>query len=467
MFEGAVYVQRRKLLKRRMRSGLLLFPGNQESPMNYPANTYPFRQDSSFLYFFGLDTPGVAAVIDVDAGTETIFGDDITLEDVIWMGDLPTIKDRAAAVGVKRTTPLARLDETIAQARKKGRPIHFLPPYRPETLTRLSDLLGVRPQEVRKRVSSELIRAVVAQRSTKTEEEVAEIEKSLAVSGRMYSAAMATIRPGLYESAIVGAIEGIALAHGCLTAFPTIVTMNGHIFHNQYHSNRLEKGRLLVIDSGVSSARGYASDITRTIPVSGAFSRKQREIYEIVLKGQLQAIAAMRPGARFKDIHLATARTMASGLKDIGLMTGDVDEAVSAGAHALFFPHGLGHMIGLDVHDMEGLGEDYVGYDETVTRSKQFGLAYLRVARELRPGFVLTVEPGIYFVPALIERWQAEKRFAQFINYTQVEGYRDFTGIRIEDDVLVTEKGSRVLGKPIPKKAGDLEKARAAAKAKR
>ena len=467
MFEGAVYVQRRKLLKRRMRSGLLLFPGNQESPMNYPANTYPFRQDSSFLYFFGLDTPGVAAVIDVDAGTETIFGDDITLEDVIWMGDLPTIKDRAAAVGVKRTTPLARLDETIAQARKKGRPIHFLPPYRPETLTRLSDLLGVRPQEVRKRVSSELIRAVVAQRSTKTEEEVAEIEKSLAVSGRMYSAAMATIRPGLYESAIVGAIEGIALAHGCLTAFPTIVTMNGHIFHNQYHRNRLEKGRLLVIDSGVSSARGYASDITRTIPVSGAFSRKQREIYEIVLKGQLQAIAAMRPGARFKDIHLATARTMASGLKDIGLMTGDVDEAVSAGAHALFFPHGLGHMIGLDVHDMEGLGEDYVGYDETVTRSKQFGLAYLRVARELRPGFVLTVEPGIYFVPALIERWQAEKRFAQFINYTQVEGYRDFTGIRIEDDVLVTEKGSRVLGKPIPKKAGDLEKARAAAKAKR
>ncbi|MFZ2054167.1 MAG: aminopeptidase P family protein [Candidatus Aminicenantales bacterium] len=467
MFERAVYTQRRNVLKKQVRSGLLLFPGNEESPMNYPANTYPFRQDSSFLYFFGLDTPGVAAVIDVDAGTETIFGDDITLEDVIWMGDLPKIKDRAAAVGVKRTAPLARLDETITQARKKDRPVHFLPPYRSETLNRLSGLLSVQPQKVRRRVSAELIKAVVNQRSTKNEEEVAEIEKSLAVSRQMYSVAMAMARPGLYERDVVGAIEGLALAQGCMTAFPTILSMNVHVFHNQDHGHRLKKGRLLVIDSGVSSARGYASDITRTIPVSGTFSQKQREVYEIVLEAQLQAIAAMRPGARFKDIHLATAKTMASGLKGIGLMKGDIDEAVAAGAHALFFPHGLGHMIGLDVHDMEGLGEDYVGYDASVKRSKQFGLAYLRMARELKSGFVLTVEPGIYFVPALIDRWQAEKRLAQFIHYSQVERYRDFTGIRIEDDVLVTKKGSRVLGKPIPKKAGDIEKAMAAAKVKR
>jgi Xaa-Pro aminopeptidase len=467
MFERAVYVKRRKLLKEQMRSGLVLFLGNRESPMNYPANTYPFRQDSSFLYFFGLDTPGLAAVVDIDAGTETLFGDDITLEDVIWMGELPKIKDRAAAVGVKKSAPLTRLDETIVQARKKGRAIHFLPPYRADTLARLSDLLISQPQEVLQRVSRELIGAVVAQRSAKSEEEVTEIEKSLAVSYQMYSAAMATVRPGLYESDILGTIESIPLARGCMTAFPTILSMNVHVFHNQDHGNKLEKGRLLVIDSGVSSALGYASDITRTIPVSGTFSRKQREIYEIVLKGQLKAIAAMRPGVKFKDIHLAASRTMALGLKEIGLLKGDIEEAVAAGAHALFFPHGLGHMIGLDVHDMEGLGEDDVGYDETVKRSNQFGLAYLRMARELRPGFVLTVEPGVYFIPALIDHWQSEKRHAQFINYAQVEKYRAFTGIRIEDDVLITQKGSRVLGKSIPKKAQNIEKAMAAAKAGR
>ncbi len=449
-----------------MKDGLLLFLGNEESPMNYPANTYPFRQDSSFLYFFGLDTAGLAAVIDVDTGTESIFGDDTTLEDVIWMGDLPTIKERAAAVGVKKTAPFAQLAETIDRARKKGRPVHFLPPYRPETSARVSGLLGVRLPDVRKHVSAELIKAVVAQRSTKSAAEVAEIEKSLAVSRQMYAVAMRTVRTGLRESDVVGAIEGLVRAHGLLTAFPTILSMNVHIFHNQDHGRRMKKGRLLVIDSGVSSAHGYASDITRTIPVSGTFSLKQREIYEIVLKGQLQAIAAMRPGASFKDIHLATAKTMASGLKEIGLMKGDVEEAVAAGAHALFFPHGLGHMIGLDVHDMEGLGEDYVGYDKTVKRSQQFGLAYLRMAKELRPGYVLTVEPGIYFVPALIDRWRGEKRCAQFIDYSQVEKYRNFTGVRIEDDVLITGNGSRVLGRPIPKKAGDIEKAMAAGKEK-
>lgn len=467
MFESTVYIRRRQLLKKRMKSGLLLFLGNEESPMNYPGNTYPFRQDSSFLYFFGLDTPGLAAVIDVDARTETIFGDDITLEDVIWMGELPALKERAAAVGIKRTSPRARLDETIAQARKKGRPVHFLPAYRPETWARLADLLILRPQSIKPHVSAELIKAVVAQRSVKSDEEVGEIEKSLAVSREMYAAALTKIRPGLYERDIVGAMEGIALAHGCPTAFPTILSMDAHVFHNAFHGHKLEKGRLLVIDSGVSSVLGYASDITRTLPVGGTFSMKQREIYEIVLKGQLQAIAAMRPGVRFKDIHLATARTMALGLKEIGLMKGDMDEAVAAGAHALFFPHGLGHMIGLDVHDMEGLGEDYVGYDETVKRSRQFGLAYLRMAKELRPGFVLTVEPGIYFIPPLIDSWKAEKRFTQFIQYPRVEEYRRFTGIRIEDDVLVTKQGRRVLGQPIPKKAGEIEKAIAAARAKK
>lgn len=467
MFRSTVYTKRRKLLRKQIKSGLILFLGNDESPMNYPSNTYPFRQDSSFLYFFGLATPGLAAVVDVDTGTETVFGDDITLENVIWMGDLPKMKERAAAVGVRQTAPLARLKETVSQVRKAGRRIHFLPPYRPETLARLSGLLTLQPRNVRELVSIDLVNAVVAQRSTKSEEEVAEIEKALAVSREMYAVGMAMARPGLFERDIVGAIEGIALAHGCPTAFPTILTMNVHVFHNHYHGHKLEKGRLLVIDSGVSSALGYASDITRTIPVSGFFSSRQKDIYEIVLSGQNQAIAGMRPGVRFKDIHLATARTMASGLKEIGLMKGDTDEAVEEGAHALFFPHGLGHMIGLDVHDMEGLGEDHVGYDETVKRSSQFGLAYLRMARKLEPGFVLTVEPGIYFVPALIDRWKAERRLASFIDYARVEKFRDFTGIRIEDDVLVTKEGRRVLGKPIPKKVREVERAMAVSKAKK
>jgi len=466
MFEAKTYIQRRTLLKKALNSGLALFLGNEESPMNYQANTYPFRQDSSFLYFFGLDTPGLAAIIDVQAGTDTVYGDDITLEDVIWMGELPKLKDRAAEAGIFMTAPLSKLQETIADARKQGRPIHYLPPYRPESLARLSGLLGAPPQEIKKNVSAELIRAVVAQRSVKSEEEIGEMEKALAVTRKMYLSALTTVRPGLYERDIVGAVDGIALAHGLQTAFPTILSVNVHVFHNPHHHNKLQKGRLLVMDAGASSALGYASDITRTIPVSGIFTQKQRGIYEIVLKGQMEAIASMKPGIKYKDIHLSTARTMAKGLKDLGLMKGDVEEAVAAGAHALFFPHGLGHMIGLDVHDMEGLGENYVGYDTTVSRSPQFGLAYLRMARELRPGFVLTVEPGIYFIPALIDQWRSKKRLTAFIDYARVEEYRDFTGIRIEDNVLITKDGRRVLGRPIPKKVKDIENTMASASRK-
>jgi Xaa-Pro aminopeptidase len=467
MFNPKTYSQRRSLLKKALRSGLVLFLGNEESPMNYPANTYPFRQDSSFLYFFGLNTPGLAAVVDIEAGTDTVFGDDITLEDVIWMGEIPKIKDRAAASGVFLTAPVSKLADTVAEARKQGRPVHYLPPYRADSLAKLSGLLGVPAEEIKRNVSVELIKAVVAQRSLKSDEEVAEMEKALAVTRQMYLAAMTSTRPGLCESDVVAAAEGIVHAHGLQTAFPIILSINVHVFHNPHHDNKLPKGRLLVIDAGASSSLGYASDITRTIPVSGVYSPKQKEIYEIVLRGQLQAISMMKPGIPYKEVHLATARTMAAGLKDLGLMKGDTEEAVAAGAHALFFPHGLGHMIGLDVHDMEGLGENFVGYNETVSRSSQFGLAYLRMARQLRPGFVLTVEPGIYFIPALIDNWRAEKRLASFIDYARVEDYRDFTGIRIEDNVLITKDGSRVLGRPIPKKARDVEKTMAAGKSRR
>jgi Xaa-Pro aminopeptidase len=459
MIEARVYGQRRKLLRRRVSSGLILFLGNEESPMNYPANTYPFRQDSSFLYFFGLDSPGLAAVVDVDGGKETLFGDDITIEDVIWMGDVPRIKDRAQAAGVKKAAPLTGLKEVVCLARKQRRKIHYFPPCRADIASRLSDLLGIPPGKVKSGTSEELIKAVVAQRSIKTEQEVGEIEAALSVSRKMYLAALEMTKPGIYEREIVGAVEGIALAHGCPTAFPTILTINGQVFHNIYHGNRLEKGRLLVIDSGVSSAEGYACDITRTIPVSGRFTSKQREIYEVVLAAQLGAIAMVKAGVMHRDVHLAAARMIASGLKQLGLMKGDLDDAVSTGAHALFFPHGLGHMLGLDVHDMEGLGENFVGYDETVSRSRQFGLAYLRLARRLEPGFVLTCEPGVYFIPPLIDLWKSEHRFEAFINYQNVEKYRDFTGIRIEDDVLVTKQGSRVLGKPIPKTVAAVEKA--------
>jgi len=459
MFESRAYIQRRKLLQEQVRSGLILFLGNEESVMNYPANTYPFRQDSSFLYFFGLEIPGLAAVIDCDSGAETIFGNDITLEDVIWMGVLPSIKELARSVGVKKSAPLAKLDELIAGARDRKRQIHYLPTYRPETLTRLSFLLGMHPPDVKKGVSTSLIKAVVAQRSIKSEREVEEIEKALQVSQRMYRTAMEMVRPGIFEHDVVGAIEGIALASGCQTAFPTILTINGHVFHNHFHGNRLEKGRLLVIDSGVSSPAGYACDITRTIPVSGRYTAQQKDIYEIVLTGQTKAIGMAGPGIKYRDVHLATAKTMAAGLKDAGLMSSDPDEAVAAGAHALFFPHGLGHMLGLDVHDMEGLGEGYVGYDESIARSEQFGLAYLRLARTLETGFVLTCEPGIYFIPPLIDKWRKERKFEKFINYDRVEKYRNFTGVRIEDDLLITEQGSRVLGKAIPKEVADVEKA--------
>ncbi len=464
MFDSSVYIQRRKLLKKRIPSGVILFLGNEESPMNYPANTYPFRQDSSFLYYFGLDTPSLAALIDSDAGEDIIFGDDVTLEDVIWMGDVPKIKERANRVGVKHSAPLSQVKEVIRQAKLQERTIHYLPPYRPEILARLSSLLEMEPQEVKKNVSEELIRAVVTQRSTKSDEEILEIEKALSVTRKMHLAAMQATRPGIHEWDIAGKMDGICLAHGCQTAYPTILTIKGHIFHNPYYTNMLTKGSLVVMDAGASSPMSYASDITRTIPVSGQFTSQQKEVYDVVLNGQQKAIESIRPGVKYKDIHLETARTLASGLKSLGLMKGNMDEAVEAGAHALFFPHGVGHMLGLDVHDMEGLGENFVGYDETVKRSKQFGLAYLRMARELRPGFVLTVEPGIYFIPALIDQWKKEKKLASFINYNEVERYRNFTGIRIEDNILVTRDGHRVLGKPIPKTVRDVERTMAAKK---
>jgi Xaa-Pro aminopeptidase len=459
MFKAETYVERRKLLRKSLGSGLIIFVANEESPMNYPANTYHYRQDSSFLYFFGLASPGLAAAVDADEGTDTLYGDDIGIEDIIWMGNLPKIKDRALSVGVRKVAPRAAFDETVRKALAAGRTVHYLPPYRHDTKIALSQLLGIPVGELKAKASAALIKASVDQRLFKSKEEVREMEEAVAVSREMYLAAMELAKPGRYEYQVSGAMEGIALSYGMHLAFPPIVTINGQTLHMHEHDNLLVKGRLLVCDCGAEAPSGYASDITRTVPVGGRFNRRQRDVYEIVLAGQEAAIKAIKPGVNFKDIHLQTARIMAEGLKDLGLMKGDMAEAVGAGAHALFFPHGLGHNIGLDVHDMEDYGENHVGYGEKVERSKQFGLAYLRMARELKPGYALTVEPGLYFIPALAALWKKEKKHRDFIAYDAVEKFLDFGGARIEDDVLVTEKGRKILGPPIPKTVAEIEKA--------
>ncbi|MFC2164620.1 aminopeptidase P family protein [Acidobacteriota bacterium] len=457
MFDAVIYSQRRKKLREDMGSGLVLLIGNEDSPMNYPANPYHFRQDSSFLYFFGLDYPSLAGIIDVDEGKDIVFGDDVTMEDIIWMGSQPLLKDRAMKAGVQETIPSSKLGETLKMAIQRGRKIHFLPPYRPETALKLEALVGITSPLANHYSSAELIRAIVAQRSIKSKEEVAQIEKALEITYKIYTTAMKMAMSGVYEHEIVGQMEGIALSAGCVMAFPTILSINGQILHNHYHGNELVKGRLVVCDSGAESPMHYASDITRTFPVDGQFTLKQKEIYEIVLRTNTTAIEQMKPGVSNKDIHLGAAKTIASGLKDLGLMKGDLDVAVTKGAHALFFPHGLGHQMGLDVHDMEDLGEKFVGYDEKTQRSEQFGLAYLRYGKELNPGLVMTVEPGIYFIPALIDKWKAEGKFTEFIEYDKVEEYKDFGGVRIEDNVLIAEEGSRVLGKPIPKTVEEIE----------
>lgn len=457
MFEARTYQQRRKKLKTLVKSGVCLFPGNTDSPMNYPANAYPFRQDSSFLYFFGLDAPGLVGIIDIDEGEEIIFGDDVTLEDIIWVGPQPKLKERAAAAGIKKVKASSELSNYLNQIKSQNRTIHYLPPYRADITLKLSAWLDLPPDQVKSSASVDLIKAVVALRSIKSQEEVQEIERALRVTREMYLTAIPEVQPGNKEQEILALMELVLRSNGLSFAFPPIITINGQIFHKTTYGDVLKKGRFLVMDTGAESELHYACDITRSIPVGGKFNQRQKDIYSIVLKGQEEAIKAIAPGIKYKEIHLKAARIMAEGLKDLGLMKGDLDEAVNQGAHALFFPHGLGHMLGLDVHDMENLGENYVGYDQTVSRSEQFGLGYLRLARALEPGFVLTVEPGIYFIPALIEKWRKEKKFLDFINYEKVEKFLDFGGVRIEDDVLVTADGHRVLGPKIPKKISEIE----------
>lgn len=457
MFDAATYIhRRRKLVEKLNNKGIVLLLGHEESPINYAGNVYPFRQDSNFLYFIGLDKPSLAAIIDLDAGATTLFGDDLGVEDVVWEGPQPTMTELARQSGIEQTAPFHQLPQVLSQALKTGRQVHYAPPYRGEDKIRMSNWLGIPIAELKDKASEPLIKAIVALRSYKSPIEVAEIEHALEITAEMHVAAMKKARPGLFESDLAGVVEGIALARGGRTAYGTILSINGQTLHNPYHTNKLERGRIVLGDFGAETARHYAGDITRVFPVDKTFSSRQKDIYQIVLQAQTAAIEACQPGVRYLEVHLLAARIIADGLKQIGLMKGNTDDAVHEGAHALFFPHGLGHMIGLDVHDMEGLGEQYAGYGD-MQRSAQFGTKYLRLARALEPGFVLTVEPGIYFIPELFDLWRSQGKFAEFIHYEQLDHYRHFGGIRIEDNVLITPDGHRVLGPPIPKTIEEVE----------
>ncbi len=458
MFPSEIYMKRRKTLKSGIDNGLIIIFGNTECSRNYRANFYPFRQDSNFLYFFGLDSPDMVGVIDADTGDEVIYGNEPGIDDIIWMGRQSSLSEICKKTNVKTGRSLDKLAEDIDASQAKKRNIHYLPPYSEKRRQQIACYLNISEQEADKNYSEELVKNVIALRSIKDRLEIEEIEKTISgITYNMYISAMEMAKPENFEYHISGTIEGSALKNNCRLAFPVICTKNGEILHNNNYMNKLKKGQLLLIDAGAESIRYYATDITRTVPVGGQFSERQKEIYNIVLMAEEESIKSIKPGINYRSIHLNAARIIAGGLKELGLMRGDIDEAVERGAHALFFPHGLGHMLGLDAHDMEDLGEDNVGYDDEIRRSGQFGISALRLGKKLRQGFVLTVEPGIYFIKALIERWKAEKKFMDYIDYNKVESYIGFGGVRIEDDVLVTANSSRVLGKPIPKTICEIE----------
>lgn len=459
MFNAQVYRQRREDLRKRLDAGLILFLGNTESPVNFADNPYPFRQDSCFLYYWGIDRPDLAALIDVDAGAETLFGDDLDLAVQVWTGPQIALTEEAQAVGVQRVRPLAELAGEIASAKSGGRPIHILPPYRDSQRLTLARLLDMAPASVDTQISEPLLAIVISQRAVKTAAEIVEIEAALSVTRQMHLAAMAAAGPGRREYEIAALMLERCYAGGALLpAFAPILTVSGEILHNPRHHQEMVAGQLVINDSGAASALHYASDITRTFPVSGRFTDQQAEIYTIVLGAQERAIEMLRPGISFREVHLATMERLAAGLVDLGLMSGDPAEIVAQGAHALFMPHGLGHMLGLDVHDMENLGEDRVGYTAEGPRSKQFGLSALRLGRELQEGFVVTVEPGLYFIPGLIEQWRSEGRFNAFIRYDHLDGYLGFGGVRIEDDILITRNDAKLLGPHIPRTLEELER---------
>lgn len=458
MFDQTTYVRRRQQMKRLVGSGLILLPGNNDAPMNYPANAYaPFRQDSTFLYYFGQHRDGLVGIIDVDNDEEMLLGDDIDIEDIVWFGSVDSVSQLALQVGVGKSAPMGELQAICSKAIAQGRQIHFLPPYRHDTMIMLMDLLNIHPREQRQKASMKLLMAVVNMRSIKEPQEIEAIERACDIGYEMHTTAMSRIRDGLTERFVAGLVDGSARSLASGNSFATIFSQHGEIMHGCPSEARLENGRLALCDAGCE-LDDYCSDHTRTSPVSGRFTQRQREIYSIVEECHDYVLNVARPGIKWMDVHMAVCRKMTERLMELGLMKGDVDEAVKSGAHAMFLPHGLGHMMGMDVHDMEGLGQQYVGFDDEVRPSTQFGTNCLRLGRRLQEGFVVTDEPGIYFIPALIDDWKARGHNADFLNFDKIETYKDFGGIRIEDDLLITADGCRFLGhKRIPYHPDDVE----------
>lgn len=460
MFDKQTYVNRRARLRSLVNDGIIIIFGNNESPCNYPNNGYyPFRQDSSFLYYFGLNRDGLVGVIDIDNNSETVFGNDIDIEDIVWYGSVDSVHDLAAQVGVEHTAPMRALKNTCNEALRQKRRIHFLPPYRHDIKIQIFDLLGIHPVQQKEAASMELIKAVVSMRSVKEQQEIEELERAAEIGYLMHTTAMRLTRPGVTEKFVGGQVDGIAHSYGAMTSFPTIYSQHGEIMHGNPSMSVLQAGRLALCDAGAETINNYCSDNTRTMPVSGTFTQRQLEIYSIVEACHDHVLEVAKPGVKYFDVHLAVCRLMTERLKELGLMKGDTDEAVAAGAHAMFLPHGLGHMMGMDVHDMEGLGQTNVGFDEeTRPNLEQFGTNALRMGRRLQKGFVVTDEPGIYFIPALIDEWKADGHCKEFINFDLLETYKDFGGIRIEDDILITEDGCRFIGeKRIPYHPKDVE----------
>jgi Xaa-Pro aminopeptidase len=457
MFAPATYLDRRSTLRGTLAGlgerGLLLFLGNDESPCNYADNTYPYRQDSTFLYYFGIDRPGFAAVIDLDEGSTTVFADDPGIDAIVWAGPQASVVELAARGGVDDVAPAAALGDRVRRATGAGQSVHVLPPYRAENTLRLMDLLDRRRAP---EASVPFIRAVAEQRAVKSAEEIAEIERGVDLSIDMHLAAMRMARPGMREADIAARVTEIALAGGPGLSFPVIATVHGETLHNHYHGNTLEPGDVFLLDCGAESPEHYAGDVSSTFPVDRTFTGRQKDVYRVVLDAHLAAVAAAAPLVPMREVHRVACRRLAEGMKELGLMHGDMDDAVQAGAHALFFPCGTGHMLGLDVHDMENLGEVWVGY-EGQPKSTQFGLKSLRLARPLKPGFVFTVEPGVYFIPALVRQWQAEARLRDFLDYAAIERWLGTGGMRIEEDLAVTAEGCRILGKPRPRTVEEVE----------
>ncbi len=449
MFSKETYITRRKKLAETVSGGLILLPGNEEAPMNYTDNTYHFRQDSTFLYYFGINQASLAGVIDADSGEAMLFGDDYSVEMIVWTGVVPSIASLGADIGVTNVKPFASLQSVVSEAISSNRTIHFLNPYRSDILIRLSELLECNYRAIPEKASLELAKVVIAQREVKSAEEIAEIDKAVDITVEMHLAGMRHARPGMRESEVAAKVAELALAANGNLSFPIIATINGQTLHNHYHGNIIKSGDLFLLDAGAEIESGYAGDLSSTFPVDPTFTPLQKEIYQLCLDVHTAAVGMLKPGTSFKEVHLTASRTIFEGLKAFGLTKGDTYEAVEAGAHALFFPCGTGHMMGLDIHDMENLGEQWVGYDG-VPKSTQFGLKSLRLGKELRPGYVLTIEPGIYFIPDLMDQWKSDKHLVQFLNYAEIEKFRSFGGLRNEEDFLITEDGARRLGKALP-----------------